>query len=293
MVMTKKKKTPGRATPGRATPGPARRGISPLAVAGLVGIAGYFLLRPRKAGLSRPGPAWPGLARPGLAWPGLAGTLYTPAGSLAVPLTNIRFYPDSAVAANSAAVARIKANYGPYVSRSGTLTGIPEAVIYGFIFVESEGKPNARNGLSRGLMQLDGWKQGGPQAAVVELRKAGLLTDDIRAEMIRLLGAKTAAAILVMPNQTPTRAALLPEARTLDPEINIFLGCLMLRYLFYKHTDNGMVRLDRVVVNYNSGLNRKVLPLPTDRLIASLNSITAAYIPKLVGKNGIVTGLVA
>lgn len=243
---------------------------------GLIGTAGYYLLKARPVS-------------------GLGGTLFSGAGAgtILAPMTTTSYYDDAVVAANSAAIEKLRAAYGNFVTRSSQLTSIPEKVIYGFMFVESNGNPHARNGVSRGLMQHDAWAKGGPQACIAEMRKADLLTPDIRAELVRLLGPATATAILKMPNQTPTKGSLVPEAKTYDPEINIFLGCCMLRYLFYKHTENGIIRLDRVIVNYNRGINVKVPPLSTEKLITSLNKITAAYIPKLVGRNGVLTTLIA
>jgi soluble lytic murein transglycosylase-like protein len=72
-----------------------------------------------------------------------------------------------------------------------------------------------------------------------------------------------------------------------DPEFNILCGAIYLGILIDRHTENGLLRLDKIVTRYNVGFFTKVKGKTPEEVMLNSNKETRAYIKKLVGTNGV------
>jgi hypothetical protein len=78
----------------------------------------------------------------------------------------------------------------------------------------------------------------------------------------------------------------------MNPELNILIGSIILGQYMDKPwgTTNGAIRMDRIIGLYNWGLkgfnNAGIANKDTAQVIASVPSVTAGYIRKMLGKNG-------
>jgi soluble lytic murein transglycosylase-like protein len=167
---------------------------------------------------------------------------------------------------------------------------VPADLIAAFIFIESGGVATAVSGAGAiGLMQI--MVNSGTDILTIE-RQQRRLSDGEKATFLRLVGADRYAKYQKVQMGT----LLTTKEDLLDPEFNIFIGTIYLNNLIDRHTENGKVRLDKVVVAYNKGyysFNKgKDLKGTIDELVASLNTETSSYITKLLGVNGVMDCIV-
>ena len=81
----------------------------------------------------------------------------------------------------------------------------------------------------------------------------------------------------------------------MKPELNILIGSIILGQLVDTDwgTENGEIKLDRIISVYNAGAygdtgkkaRSKTYKTPKD-LASAVNSVTRAYIQKILGTNG-------
>lgn len=210
-----------------------------------------------------------------------------------VPMTSKAFFKSEAEV-KSQVDKLVTKKYGNLVKKASGLTNTPEDVITSFIFVESKGIPTAKNGLSTGLMQVNP-----PTIAETFYKEVerGRMSADEMAVIKRFLGKR--ADKLVLPKGKKRFSnydfSIVTQADLFKPEFNIFAGSMLIRQLMDRFTENGIVRMDKVIVAYNTGtkVTKKAAAHKgdTDSLMKIIPSITASYITKVVGDNGVLTTL--
>lgn len=178
----------------------------------------------------------------------------------------------------------ILSKYGTYIDFVAKESKLPKEMIASFIAVESGGNPKAgaSGGITQGLMQ---WNRTYAKANLEKEKKEGRMT---KAEQDKLatFGIKFDA-------NGKTRA--ITNADQLKPELNILIGSILLGQLVDTDwgTENGEIKLDRVISVYNAGAygdtgkkaRSKAYKTPQD-LAKAVNSTTRAYIKKILGANG-------
>jgi hypothetical protein len=169
---------------------------------------------------------------------------------------------------------RIWKNYGSYIKFASLNSKIPSKVLVAFIAVESGGKADAGSAghITQGLMQ---WNR---SYAKTQLERE-----------------------LSQNRMTPAEKSKLAEfgikfdANGKTREINILIGSIVLGQLIDNDwaKEGNKLRLDRVIAVYNAGAygdagkKARLGNYPTPKALAdSVNSITRAYIAKIVGKDG-------
>ena len=179
---------------------------------------------------------------------------------------------------------KIWKNYGTYIKFASENSKIPANMLTSFIAVESGGNATAGGSGSKtqGLMQ---WNRDYAQAQLETELKQGRMTP---AEKDKL-----AAFGIKFNNAGKTRA--ITQADQIKPELNILIGSIVLGQLVDTSwgTQDGVIRLDRVISVYNAGaygdtgkkarLGNYATPAA---LAAAVNSTTRAYIQKIMGKDG-------
>ncbi len=232
--------------------------------------------------------------------------------SIQVPMVSAKFYTQPLLNAGLAAVNDVIKTYGKTIETISRLTGVIEEVIYSFIWVESGGDRWATTGrfgrpLSNfvGLMQIDA---SASITAIFLANKMGLLTPDLSKYLVGFLGQKTLDCILTMKNQSlPNCRPLITQKQLIDsPELNILCGSIYIMVLSKRYIENGTIRLDKVIVAYNRGINVESRVFPMQNLspeqvysqvlksnMTTQNAkITQVYISKIVGPSGMLTALI-
>jgi hypothetical protein len=211
-----------------------------------------------------------------------------------IPAIAQSHFKDSDIPAMKSTLADIDTKYGAAIRLYSKLTNVNEEVIKSFIFIESRGKADAQNGLSYGPMQVS---TNSATDLLHTANKAGLLKNTkIQDIFKKYLGTRFDT---IMKMQYNNQYGLQITAQDLlKPALNILIGTLYLRLLIDYFTENGTVRLDKVVACYNMGYSwRTKLTGPdfdtVEKTVANLNSITSSYIVKLLGKNGLLDVLTA
>lgn len=239
-----------------------------------------------------------------------------------LPLIDVVAYDQIALKANLAAVNDVIKQYGQQVQQISTLTGVPEEVIYSFVFVESAGDEKAGSGIGFykgvkrsnsnyvGFMQIDG---GTATVEVFYAIKEGRMSPALQAVITSIIGPEKFKCISLMKNENfssvgggkckfITRTDLLNS-----PILNLICGALYIKRLSNRYTENGSIRYDKVIVAYNRGshIEQKVFPMKNlspkqvydgllkSKMNKSMAKITQDYIAKIAGKNGMLTVLTA
>ena len=200
-----------------------------------------------------------------------------------VPMTSQSFWQPAQVAQVKAKLLDIKQLYAVQIAQAASLTGVPADLINSVIFLESAGKANAKSGAgAAGLMQVTPDTASG---VIFLTRKAGKLSADLKTLLVSLLGVRIANIEKQhYMNEAVKGSTSVTAAELFNPSLNILIGSMLLALLIAQHTENGVVRLDKVITRYNKGYFYK--PKGTiEELIASVTGETKAYILKLVGIN--------
>jgi soluble lytic murein transglycosylase-like protein len=178
----------------------------------------------------------------------------------------------------------ILSKYGTYIDFVSKESNLPKEMIASFIAVESGGNATAGGSghITQGLMQ---WNRTYAKSQLETEKKLGRMT---KAEQDKLatFGIKFDA-------NGKTRA--ITNADQLKPELNILIGSMLLGQLVDTDwgTENGEIKLDRVIAVYNAGAygdtgkkaRSKAYKTPQD-LAKAVNPITRSYIQKILGTNG-------
>lgn len=179
---------------------------------------------------------------------------------------------------------RIWKNYGSYIKFASLNSKIPSKVLVAFIAVESGGKADAGSAghITQGLMQ---WNR--------SYAKTQLERELSQNRMTPAEKSKLAEFGISFDANGKTRE--ITNADQLKPELNILIGSIVLGQLIDNEwaKEGNKLRLDRVIAVYNAGAygdtgkKARLGNYPTPKALAdSVNSISRAYIAKIVGKDG-------
>lgn len=198
-------------------------------------------------------------------------------------------------------VRKIMQKYGTYIKWSSENSRVPMEVIAGFIAVESGGNPTAgaSGHVTQGLMQ---WNREYIYATLEAESKMGRLTPAER-DKLKSFGYTI--------NDNHKINKMVTNADQIKPEFNILVGTILLgQYIDSMHDggkktivggkpivwakdSDGELRMDKIIAVYNSGAygdagkKARSTSYPTAKSLAdSVNSVTSAYIKKVMGKNG-------
>jgi len=212
-----------------------------------------------------------------------------------IPLTEKSYYTPIVAKQNEEKIKNvIIPRFGKYIDNISVLTNVPAQLIQSIIFIESGGNQNASSPYAVGLMQV-----GFATASDTLVKEKGLgrLRDGEIKILKKYLGSRYSLLDKVKPNQKTIGKTFITKADLLNPEFNILVGSILLKQLIDEFSENTL-RLDKVVVIYNGGrtgsVAKKIIPFKgtTDEMITQVPKETANYIKKLIGNNGVLTGLV-
>lgn len=179
---------------------------------------------------------------------------------------------------------KIWKNYGSYIKFASENSKIPSNMLTSFIAVESGGNPTAGGSSSKtqGLMQ---WNRDYAQSQLETELKQGRMTP----------AEKDKLAAYGIKFNTAGKTRAITQADQVKPELNILIGSIVLGQLVDTAwgTQDGVIRLDRVISVYNAGpygdTGKKArlgnYPTPI-ALSQAVNPVTRTYIQKIMGKDG-------
>jgi len=179
---------------------------------------------------------------------------------------------------------KIYKDYGTYIDFVAKESNLPKEMIASFIAVESGGnaKAGASGHITQGLMQ---WNRTYAKSMLEREKSQGRMT---KAEEDKL-----ASFGIKFDSKGKTRA--ITNADQLKPELNILIGTMLLGQLVDTDwgTEDGEIKLDRVIAVYNAGAygdtgkKARSKTYKTPKALAdAVNPITRAYINKILGLNG-------
>jgi soluble lytic murein transglycosylase-like protein len=179
---------------------------------------------------------------------------------------------------------KIYKDFGTYISFASKESKLPEKMIASFIAVESGGNPKAgaSGHVTQGLMQ---WNRTYAKAQLERELKEGRMTE----------GEKKKLAEFGIKFDANGKTRAITNADQLKPELNILIGTIILGQLVDTDwgTENGEIKLDRIISVYNAGAygdtgkkaRSKQYKTP-EELAKVVNPISRAYIQKILGVQG-------
>lgn len=199
-----------------------------------------------------------------------------------VPMFIQSFYQEKDIVAIKEKMAEIRFKYATILDAVSKLTNLPEILIRAFIFIESRGDQNAINGNAIGLMQID--RFGANDMLYLE-HKNNRLTDPEKTVLRKHIGTRLDMGIMKMKYMGYSQNITNTDLK--NPEFNILVGSIFLGILIDEHTENGQVRLDKVIARYNRGYFSKGYTGDKNTVYANMPTITKSYILKLLGTRGV------
>ncbi|AYQ32324.1 hypothetical protein DTQ70_09090 [Runella sp. SP2] len=191
--------------------------------------------------------------------------------------------------------------FGRFVEQAVESSNIPLIVLQAIILVENgQLDPNYinKNTLATGLLQIT------PNTAtdtVFREKRANKLTKEenailtrfgIDASKYRSIAPKLDANGKQQKWYSSNEGLLITQNQLISPEINISIGAIYISQLIDEFTEDNLVRMDKVILKYNRGINYRVPSLNTSELIDNTTSIEAKnYILKGTGKYGMLETL--
>lgn len=216
--------------------------------------------------------------------------------ALKIPEVKDSYYDSVQASANESKIKSIiRPNFGAYINNTAYLVNLPKELIEAFIFIESGGNPNASTKYATGLMQVS---TGAASDSLVTEKGAGRLSIQEQNILKRYLGSRFTLLENVKANQKSIGKTFITKDDLLKPEFNILVGSILLKQLVDEFTENGKVRMDKVITIYNGGrfssASKKVIKHTgsTSQLLSALPKETSAYIVKLLGTNGLLDTLI-
>jgi soluble lytic murein transglycosylase-like protein len=201
------------------------------------------------------------------------------------------YYTKEQSVANRAKMIQIYQKYGESIKWVSHITKIDSTLLLAFIFIESAGNANARNGRAIGLMQISA---GTASDALVKEYSNDRLTADEETIIKKYLGSVwTTAKAKIVKGKTTSLGTWVTESSLTNVGFNMTVGAIYLGQLLDEFTAaNGEVRLDKVVAVYNMGRGgaRNIIGFngsTTELLAANIPNETKNYIKKLMGTNGV------
>ncbi len=218
------------------------------------------------------------------------------ASLIKIPATQKSFYTPNEAEQNLNKINNvIIPKYGKIIDRISLITAVPKEIIIAFIFIESSGNQNASTNWATGLMQLG---NGAVSDSLVFEKSSGRLNKEEDALLKKYLGNRYSNLNNLKPNQKNTGKTFVTKQDLLSPEFNILCGAILLGQLLDEFSQNGVPRLDKIVVIYNRGRYDKVSKeiakssKGIDEIINSIPKGTGEYVTKLVGRNSLLDSLV-
>lgn len=190
----------------------------------------------------------------------------------------------------------IRSKYGSLISNISKITNVPSELIESFIYIESSGNEKAETPYAVGLMQI---APSTASDAIIKEKSFGRLTKQ-EADILKRYIPKDTWQIIenVKPKQKSIGKTFITREMLFNPEFNILVGTIILGQLLDEFTEDGIIRLDKLVVIYNRGffdkVSKQVMAFKgeTKDLKKILPQGTYDYIKKLVGVNGVLDILV-
>jgi hypothetical protein len=212
-------------------------------------------------------------------------------------LVPIKYYQDSQVSPNMASIGRIDDQYGAMIRQYALWSNLPAYVILAWVFVESAGQNAQPNRFqATGLMQVT--PATANETIRVEYRTKRMNTQE-KTELIKHIGQARFDCIVGQAwdgekkSCNGNKGVSISSSDLLKPAFNLLVGTLYLKQMVDRHTEAGMVRLDKVIVNYNAGRYAKVPDGTPIELYAKVGAIeTKNYITKVAGINGLLETIV-
>ncbi len=199
-----------------------------------------------------------------------------------VPAIDVTTISKTDVPQVKAKLLKIKNTFSKEIAQAVQLTNVPEKVIESFIFVESSGNPNSKGGISIGLMQIN------PDTAIDVIwrdNKNGRLSDEEKTIIKSYIGESAFNSIIAQKWSGQIRGKVT-DAQLYKPEFNILVGSAYIGILMDESTENGTVRLDKVIWRYNKGYFAKKGLVGDIKQVYANAGITQGYIGKIMGNNG-------
>jgi hypothetical protein len=225
-----------------------------------------------------------------------------------VPAISYKHYQDKEVPMILEKLAEIKANYGTIINLISSITNVPANVIIAFIFIESRGNEKAESFICNakkpyecpvGLMQITAETATG---VIFYENKQGRLLPNEKAILQKYISQDKLNCIYSMqffghPVKCSTITVksgrnvgqIIQKKDLLNPELNILIGTMLIGQLIDQHTENGVPRMDKVVVRYNAGYFYKPQGSTIQETVNLVPSESKSYIYKLLGINGILS----
>lgn len=219
--------------------------------------------------------------------------------SLKIPAINKTGYPEKDHKGILQTMDAIEKNYGSYISQAANLSNVPRKLIISFIFIESAGKKDVLSFICNsnspekcpvGLMQLT------PETATNVIyieNKNKRLSAAEKKLLYSLLGKEKTDCILSMQymnqklkcNDNTGVSITVDELK--NPQLNIFLGTMLIGQYIDQYSENGKLRLDKVIIAYNKSPNTaKKAGASIEEAVQNLPEETSRYIYKLLGIGG-------
>jgi hypothetical protein len=177
--------------------------------------------------------------------------------------------------------------YGAYFKKFAETSKVPAEVLFAFTMIESGGNTLAggESSVTQGLMQ---WNRnyaagtGNPDYTLTKEFTKGRLSEAEKEVLKR--------NNITFDANGNTRK--LTQKDLQNPELNILIGSIILGQYMDKEwgTENGNLRMDRIIALYNWGLGgftkNNIAKKNLQEVLVSIPTTTKAYIQKMLGKNG-------
>jgi soluble lytic murein transglycosylase-like protein len=177
--------------------------------------------------------------------------------------------------------------YGKYFKKFSETSKVPAEVLFAFTMIESGGNPLAGGETSptQGLMQ---WNRtyaagkGNPDFTLTKEFTKGRLSE-VEKEVLKRNN-------ITFDATGNTRSITQKDLQ--NAELNILIGSIILGQYMDKEwgTENGALRMDRVIALYNWGLGgftkNNIAKKNLQEVLASIPTTTKVYVQKMLGLNG-------
>lgn len=201
-----------------------------------------------------------------------------------IPATRKQFYADIDLLPNRQKIAELEKNYGKMIREAAFLNGIEPAIVSTYLFIESRGDANARNGNTFGLGQISVETVANTLYNDYKQNRISLREDEL---LIGFLGSAKVNSIKKAKSDLEI-LPLLNQQMLFNANFNILLSVMYFRRCLDKAHSLGFgLRLDIAIYLYNAGYYKKI-PFSTDVdsfLGTTIPDTTKNYILKFMGVN--------
>lgn len=216
--------------------------------------------------------------------------------NITLPIVNESFYTNDSAKKNEEKIKNvIRAKYGNIINNISKITKVPEPLITSIIFIESGGNPVAHSKFASGIMQLS---KATASDVIVTEKGLGRLEKPEEDILKKYLGNRWSLVEKVKPKQKSIGRTFITDKDLYQPEFSILVGSILLGMLIDEFTENGIVRLDKIISIYNGGryssAGKKIIKFKgsTKELLTQVPKETSDYIKKLAGANGVLETIV-